>query len=370
LKYLFPARTLILGLLLTTAVCAAPDNPPEAKILPDRIGDFRAFPGIRGDLIPGEAKSYRSANGDELLIELKNESSDAAAYASLTGFRSGERKTPTVFERCDASVACYASDGEILFVKGKVFVAILGTAKHSDRVALARLIADPIDAGEKDIPALVRHLPEWQTAQDSAIYAVDAAGLQAAAGHEPLLADINFEGGTEAVTAPYGQSRLAIVEFDTPQIAAAADARMKTRIEELRASGQTVPTGYRRVGNYSVFVFGGDEGTATQLINQVHYEKSVQWLGQNPRLFELAQKRYTETTANVIVSVLEASGLSLIICLGVGGAFGAVIFRRRRAQQARATAYSDAGGMVRLNLDKMSASDTAMSPRLLGPGEG
>jgi hypothetical protein len=40
--------------------------------------------------------------------------------------------------------------------------------------------------------------------------------------------------------------------------------------------------------------------------------------------------------------------------------FGALLFRRRRrARQLTGEAYSDAGGMVRLNLDEVAESDAA-----------
>ncbi|HLR05645.1 MAG TPA: hypothetical protein VK117_07525, partial [Pyrinomonadaceae bacterium] len=52
--------------------------------------------------------------------------------------------------------------------------------------------------------------------------------------------------------------------------------------------------------------------------------------------------------------------LSVLLCLGVGGLFGALLFRRRRrARQRYGEAYSDAGGMVRLNLDEMAEGDAA-----------
>ena len=60
-----------------------------------------------------------------------------------------------------------------------------------------------------------------------------------------------------------------------------------------------------------------------------------------------------------MIAVLESSGLSVLLCLGIGGLFGALLFRRRRARQRQADAYSDAGGMVRLNLDEVTeGSDT------------
>ena len=151
------------------------------------------------------------------------------------------------------------------------------------------------------------------------------------------------------------QARFLIVEFNTPQLATENDQRIIARIQELWKLGQPAPTAYRRVGNYSVFVFDApDEQSAKQLIDQVKYEQVVSWLGENPNILKEAQKRYVNTTLGVLVTVLKASGYALITCLGMGGLIGGLLFSYRRSQQKAATAYSDAGGMLRLNLDELT----------------
>ena len=84
------------------------------------------------------------------------------------------------------------------------------------------------------------------------------------------------------------------------------------------------------------------------------YEQVVSWLGENPNILKEAQKRYVDTTLGVLVTVLKASGYALITCLGMGGLIGGLLFSYRRSQQ-KAEAYSDAGGMLRLNLDELTA---------------
>jgi hypothetical protein len=146
------------------------------------------------------------------------------------------------------------------------------------------------------------------------------------------------------------------------------DRSILSKIEELRTQGQPIPSAYRRVGNYSVFVFNAeDEQTAKALIDQVEYEQVVQWLGDNPYLLEQAQREYYQTTAGVLLAVVKASGLSLLLCLAAGGFIGALLFNRRRAQQRYAEAFSDAGGMLRLNIDEITPqTDPA---KLVGPGD-
>ena len=216
----------------------------------------------------------------------------------------------------------------------------------------------------EDIPVLVKHLPNWEGVQKQAKYVVTLDDLRRAVPNQPVIDSVSFEGGTEAVTANYGQSQLAIVEFSTPQFSVDNDQRIAAKIQELKAQSQPAPTAYRRIGNYSVFVFNGaDEASANQLIDQVQYQKTVQWLGEDPHLYQKLQRYFTQTSASVLVAVLKSSGVSLIACLAIGGLFGFLLFRQRRAQSA--AAYSDAGGSVRLNLDQLTdASDHA---RLLPP---
>ena len=171
---------------------------------------------------------------------------------------------------------------------------------------------------------------------------------------QPVLDALSFEGGTEAVAANYGQSQLVIVEFTTPQLSIDNDSRIWTRIAELKGKGEPTPTAYRRVGNYSVFVFNApDDRAANALIDQVKYEQVVQWLGEDPHLYERLQKYLTNKSAGVLVAVLKSSGISLLLCFVGGALIGAMMFRHRRAQKAGM--YSDAGGSIRLNLDELSA---------------
>jgi hypothetical protein len=234
-------------------------------------------------------------------------------------------------------------------------------------ITLARLISDRIEKGEADIPVLVKHLPRWQEAQGRVVYLAGFRSLRAVLQDQPLLDTVSSEGDADAVAANYGPAQFIIVEYNTPQLAGDNDRSIVAKIEELRTQGQLVPSAYRRVGNYSVFVFNSpDAQAAKELIDQVEYEQVVQWLGDNPYMLEKAQREYYETTAGVLVAVVKASGLSLLLCLAAGGFLGALLFSRRRAQQRHAEVFSDAGGMLRLNIDEITPqTDPA---KLVGPG--
>ena len=354
-----------------------------AKLLPDEVGESRA--GGLSSKINGKGlfdfyrpedyqalsyaeRSYTLKDGRRIIVEVTKTQSDPGAYSLLTE-AARHNDSSQIVRLYDVGFAGFATPSGVQFYKGAAFVRIYSLAKapgnNEALIDFARLFALTLDNGEGEIPVLVKHLPDWEKAQERAAFAVSLNGLQNIAGHESVLDVIDFTGGTEAVTADYDSSRLVIVEFNTPQLAGDNDARIKAKINELWASGQSAPTAYRRVGNYSVFVFGApDEQTAKHLIDGISYEQVVRWLGPNPHAIEEAQRQYVQTTAGVIVSVLKASGLSLILCLGIGGLFGALMFRRRRAQQATFDAYTDAGGMMRLNLDDITQPNDPA--RLLG----
>lgn len=319
----------------------------------------------------GADAEYVSPDGEKLRIELLKFGGDSAAYSWFTErlkhWRDeGQKGASPLDGICTAGVM--SSSQSLACFKGANFVTVTSeNGKNSDRVrALARAFAETLDPGEGEIPVLVKHLPNSDTAQLDAVYAVSQGPLLGAIPDQALLKELNFEGGTEAVTANYGQSQLVIAEFTTPQFSIENDQRIWLKIAELKNAGQPGPTAYRRVGNYSVFVFNApDEKTANALVDQVKYEQVVQWLGDDPHMAERLQRYFSQTTAGVLLAVLKTSGLSLLLCLGTGAVFGTLLFRHRRARQA--AFYSDAGGSTRLNLDEITGASN--SQRLLGPGK-
>jgi hypothetical protein len=227
----------------------------------------------------------------------------------------------------------------------------------------------PPAGGAQDIPVLVKHLPDWESAPERGVYVETMPALKQLLPNQPILDAVLFNDGTDAATATYdGGARVVIFEYVTPQLAFDADAAIKARISELRGAGQPVPSAYRRVGNYSVFVFDApNEAAATVLLNKVKYEQDVRWLGDDPFAVGRANRAWLNMSTSVIVNTVKATGIAIAVCLGIGGIFGGWIFMRRRAQSALTEEFSDAGGMLRLNLDEMSTQNNA--PRLIGQGD-
>ena len=380
-----PTHALLIGLMLVAiAPCATAMTADEAaKALPDKIDVFRArgpaqMPpmGIFEAVTPDEfgaishaSRRYEDGQSAWFDIELVKTNSESGAYSLLTRLRSSSEN----ISLGGVGTAGIISANQVEFYKGANFVRIWGdertNSNHEQLLRLARSFAESLSSEDNDLPVLVKHLPNWQAMVNRADYLMSLESLKSIVPNQQTLLDsISFEGDTEAVAAYYGPAQLVIVEFNTPQLAGDNDRRVAAKIQELRGAGQPVPSAYRRVGNYSVFVFNAADGkTANELIDQVKYEKVVHWLGDNPHWYEKALRQWTQTSAGVLVAVLESSGLALILCLSIGGAIGTLLFRRRRALQRQAALYSDAGGLVRLNLDEITgASDSA---RLLTKGK-
>lgn len=362
------------------AVKAKEESPDLAtKLLTDRIGNFEARSSANrvnltppGELLPAAfditaraGRDYFARDGKRFIVYVATTRSESDAYSLLTYLlRAADQAHETTLVPVGTVGAVVGNT--IYFFRGSAFalISITDSASLNEGLELAQSLASSIDKGEGDIPVLVHHLPNWQTVRPT--YAVSLETLQAIVPGQPILKEINFEGGTEAVEANYGKSQLVIVEFTTPQFSVDNDQRILAKIQELRTQSQPVPTAYRRVGNYSVFVFNApDEMSANALIDSVKYEQVVQWLGDDPHLEGRIERYLAQTTAGVLIAVLKSSGLSLLICLGAGSLLGALLFRHRRAQHA--ALYSDAGGGTRLNLDELTG--TKNSHRLLEPGK-
>lgn len=217
------------------------------------------------------------------------------------------------------------------------------------------------EISDDGLPVLVKHLPDWESKQHEATFVTDGQALEKAVGNRQVLNLIDFAGGTEAVTAPYTAGRLVIVEFTSPQASIDADKAVLAYLAQNADAG----TVYRRTGNYNIFVFdASDPAAAASLIDQVKYEKNVQWLGEDPFMFRNLERQFVNTSADIFVSTVEWIALGIGATLLLGLIIGCLYYQFRERQRLTMKEFSDAGGMVRLNLDGLTPE---LSPeKLLG----
>lgn len=198
-------------------------------------------------------------------------------------------------------------------------------------------------------PVLLKHLPDYENFRTGAQFTTDKNELRTIVG-DPLIDALEFWPGTEAVTAAYPEGRLVIVEYTNPQ----SSVEIDTRVQQQLASTQS-PVVYRRIGNYNAFVFGStDPNAANALLDKVKYQKTVQWLGEDPHIIKKLERYMLSTSRDIVISTI------MVIMLGLGGslvagiAAGFIFFRVRDQRRAHREAFSDAGGLTRLNLDGLS----------------
>jgi hypothetical protein len=321
--------------------------------LPAEAGKFRQ---VHSD---GEQSEYAAPNGERFTVKTVQLASEAKAYEALSLAAADVRAKEPVEIGNEVGTAGFSTRDRVVFFKGTYFVTVTNVKSAEDSTnlrALAQSLSEPLDKGDGDIPVLIQHLPNPDEAKKNAVFLNSFTTLTSLAPQQPVLTAVNGDGNADATLATIGSSKMLLVEYNTPQLATENDQRIIARIHELWNLGQPAPSAYRRVGNYSVFVFDApNEQTAKQLIDQVKYEQVVSWLGDNPNILRDAEERYIDTTLGVLVTVLKASGYALVACVGFGGVIGALLFNYRRSQQKAVTAYSDAGGMMRLNLDELSS---------------
>lgn len=233
----------------------------------------------------------------------------------------------------------------------RTFLAVLiAFAAISPLAASAQYKSLEVD--EKDgIPVIVKHLPEWETVKDKVMLTNSVADLKQTLGARPVLDAIEMTAGAEAATADYPAGRLLLIEHHTPQFASSNDAAILAKLAE--TGDRSVV--YKRIGNYNAFVFdAADPAAAEALLGQIKYEKAVQWLGEDPFFVSKVERYLVGTTGDVLVS----TALFIVMCLAgavaVGLLCGYVYFMKREQRRLTRTAFSDAGGLTRLNLDELT----------------
>ncbi len=168
-----------------------------------------------------------------------------------------------------------------------------------------------------------------------------------------------FAGDAEAATAEYGpNARLLIVEYHTPEFAADAHRRINSYLASLSEEerGRII---VNRRGNYIVEATNFDDREFAQsLIDSVEYPYTVKLLNPDAPMNDpfAAQK-----AARMMISTFSIIGLTVFTVLFVGTTFGAMIFLKRRKRQQEI--FSDAGGMLRLDLDPFEAVILGLPPK-------
>ena len=201
-----------------------------------------------------------------------------------------------------------------------------------------------------DAEVLVRHLPDWENKEATAVLVYNPDDLRQKLGNHEILNAVEFFPGTQAVIAEYEAGKLLLIEYDTPQASTAVDQKVKQKWET-----RSLGTFYRRTGNYNIFLFQGQsEASANALFDKIKYEKVVQWLGTNPNILKQKERAFITGTMTLFVSTVQIIAVIFGLAIIFGLSIGIVYYMQSEKRRAAMSEFSDAGGMTRLNLDGLT----------------
>jgi hypothetical protein len=180
--------------------------------------------------------------------------------------------------------------------------------------------------------------------------------------------------GVEAAIAEYQssnvRSRLMIVEYHTPQLASFAYQRVSRYFEALPEVERQQRL-LKREGNYIIEAFDLQGSDAMQqVVGQIKYAPSIHWMGKNP-FEELRQLEDIPQfpMINWLLATFGFIGLMLLAAAIMGTIIGTSFFFWRRWRLRNLPGFSDAGGMMRLNLDQLVLPPPRDASRRKLPGE-
>ena len=370
-------------------VVAIATRRPLAAVLPDKLAGVKATSDIKqysGDdiaqLIADKAAIYQeytveraaSRQYGSTRVDVFETQTPLAAFGLLTYTTgaSGSKPTAEAIGSGGARV-----DGSLVFWKDNYFVRLTQPG-----AGLARAVAEtiiPVDPPTR--PRLLDDLPQQAIIAGSQRYFLGPESLNAYVERSRDM--FGFEGAAEAVMAEYhtgtrehkdaakspnnlsahspqpAPMKLVIIEYKTPQFAFDAIERATNYVNSLSETEQSRII-VKREGNFVVEAMSFQDRDATQaLVDSIKYPYSVKWL-HDPRRPPRDPFRM-QKAAQMLVSTFGLLGLLLLVVFVGGAIFGTTIFLKRRKRQQEV--FSDAGGMLRLELDPFEATLLGLPPK-------
>ncbi|MBI3952150.1 MAG: hypothetical protein HY314_17010 [Acidobacteria bacterium] len=300
--------------------------------------------------------TYAQADGMKVRVEVIRMNNFVAAYGAYSLERAAQAQRVAVG-------AEGALDADRLgFFKGEYYVRLIAEPGATDSAALldlARRLDEQVGARHSEIPVLIQHLPSDRLVPGTERFIAGPLALTHFLGpQDPNDVFLLSSEAVEAALAEYqidgATSPVMIVEYHTPQLASTAYQQVQNYFQAL-PDAERARRILKREGNYIIQALHVQNTEAMQqIVDQIKYAPKIHWLKKNP--FEDLQQFQSDEQTSLIDFYLTAFGfigLSLLIFLLGGSLLGAAIFLWRRHRARLWPGFSDAGGMLRLNLDNL-----------------
>ena len=363
-------------------VTAIATTRTAAELLPERLAGLKASGEIKefgpdnlAAIVGEKATAYQEylvtagyqRQYGAARVEIFQTENSFAAFGLFT-YAAGANKTAA--DRPDFGSASARLADAVIFWKNNYMVRVTAPGAVPLQDSLARSLSDTLGRNKQAIklPPLLESLPGQQAVAESQRYFLGPESLNdyVERGRDMF----GFAGDAEAAMAEYApgpaaqtagagpKARLLIVEYHTPQFAYDAHARINTYLATLSEEERDRII-VKRQGNYIVEATNFDDREFAQgLIDSVEYPYTVKLLDP---LSPYTDPFHTQKAARMLISTFNIMGLAILIVLFVGTSFGTIIFLKRRKQQREM--FSDAGGMLRLDLDPFEAVILGLPPK-------
>jgi hypothetical protein len=230
-----------------------------------------------------------------------------------------------------------SNNNRVLFWVGNIVVdanfSQIGPMSGSELRELAGQLPLP-EGGKALAPPIMASVPKGQLDAQTTHYAMGPAGYTGAGGVLPAEL-VGFDRGAEAVTASYtlhsGPATLTIIDYPTPQLAAAQETKIREFIQAGIHGGQQAQAAWpkplrdsglaalevRRSGPLVALVSGNAfTDDSHKLLAQVHYESELTQLKQEG---ESEILKTGKLLWGITILVIIGCSVSLLLAFFVGG---------------------------------------------------
>jgi len=347
----------------TAANAKSPEKPASAALLPDAIAGWEAVAPAKKitdateadaanaaalreyDFTDGMTADYKRS-GETLGLRALRFRDASGAYGAYSYYRQNGWPKETI------GSGATSDHNRVLFWRGNIVVdANFSQIGPMSGGELRELAGDlPLPQGPSGLaPPILSNLPKDSIDPQTTHYALGPASYAGSGGVLPPEV-VGFDRGAEAVTATYslrsGPATLTIIDYPTPQMATAQEARIR---DYVKAGSQATPAwpkpladsdpaslGVRRSGPLVALVSGDaipDE--SRKLLDSVHFEVE---LTSVPQPMESEVAKTSKLLLGIAALVIVGASAALLLGFFLGG--GRALYRVARGKPA-STVYEE-----------------------------
>jgi hypothetical protein len=329
-------------------------EPPKIVIDATQTDSTNAAALKEYDFFRAASATYKR-DGETLTVRALQFNDASGSYGAYTLYR--ENGWP----REDIGTGAASNKNRVLFWEGNTVVdatfSHVGPMSAAELRELARHL--PIPQGNKAItPPILANLPQTWLDKQTTHYALGPVGYANAGGALPPEI-VGFDRGAEAVTANYslssGPATLTIIDYPTPQMAAAEETRIR---DYIRAGSHAQPAfpkpladsdqaslEVRRSGPLVILVSGDaipDE--SHKLLESVHFQEDLVSI---PQPTDSEVNKTGRLLLGIAELVIVGSFAAVLLGLFLGG--GRALYRVARGKPASSVYETE---FIRLNLER------------------